>query len=56
MSTPNTRLRCEVCRAKLPENATPGRCATCRPQGVLFPKRTAERLSRPSTGTKGGDR
>jgi hypothetical protein len=52
MSTRPTRPRCEVCRTKLPENAKPGRCATCQPQGVLFPKRIAQRLVRRSV--KGG--
>jgi hypothetical protein len=53
MSTPTRRPRCEVCRTKLPEDATPGRCPTCRPQGVLFPKRIAQRLVRRSV--KGGE-
>jgi hypothetical protein len=56
MSTRPRRPRCAVCRNVLPENAQGGKCSPCLGQTVLFPKRTAERLSRPSTGTKDGDR
>ena len=55
MSTRLMRPRCEVCRTKLPDTAKPGRCSTCRPQGVLFPKRLAQRLSR-RTRTGGASR
>lgn len=53
MSTRNPRLRCEVCRTTL-HTTKPGRCSTCRRQGVLFPKRVALRLAR--RATKGGAR
>lgn len=55
MSTRTKRPRCVVCRNPLPENARNGKCLPCLGQTVLFPKRTAERLARP-TGSVGGGR
>jgi hypothetical protein len=54
MSTRTRRPRCAVCRNVLPENAQGGKCSSCLGQTVLFPKRAAERLSRPSSDEKDG--
>lgn len=54
MSTRTKRPRCVVCRNPLPENTKNGKCPPCVGQTVLFPKRTAERLSRTSRTDGGG--
>ncbi|MEV5750927.1 hypothetical protein AB0L00_24145 [Actinoallomurus sp. NPDC052308] len=54
MSTRPKRPRCTVCRNPLPKDATGPKCGPCKGQTVLFPKRTAERLSRPTRTTGGG--
>ncbi|WP_345366350.1 hypothetical protein [Actinoallomurus liliacearum] len=53
MST-RQRPRCVVCRNPLPKDATATKCGPCKGQTVLFPKRLAERLSRPVRPARGG--